>query len=433
MMINKNIIIIIYMYQINYKGLKKRDSYDEIVAIIESGGGKIKYPDRYATQLSNSPYMKQIDAETLLDLQDQALKAQKGQLKNLIIKEMADKTGTPHQLLHALSKRDKSELAVKEAQKHLQDIAVGDDDREDFRSAVGDEIAQHERRAVEKMAAASRLASAHLEGVHISPVSSHSQGVQAVLTTTPKETQTAPDREEGPGQEEYAKKIAEQTHYIAELRREALEREKENRILRERSKATKASSSVAASSSDVSKNLMPMFSSVATGISNAIFPKKPISTGVYGYGSPLKEYRERSKSRTPISSMDRGEAKSETVTPKKSDVKSENKSAASSSGMAKPVEPASRTPSLGKVKSEPVSAKSGSSASGMAKVVGIASASGSGDSHYIDTPRPASTARASQSAQTISSSPGTSQNTQGSSSRSRGHGHGKRGRPTQFP
>ena len=427
------------MYQINYKGLKKRDSYDEIVAIIESGGGKIKYPDRYATQLSNSPYMKQIDAETLLDLQDQALKAQKGQLKNLIIKEMADKTGTPHKLLHALTQRDKSELAVKEAQKHLQDIAVGDDDREDFRSAVGDEIAQHERRAVEKMAAASRLASAHLEGVNISPVSSHSQGVQAVLTTTPKETQTAPYREEGPGQEEYAKKIAEQTHYIAELRREALEREKENRLLRERSKATKASSSVAASSFDVSKNLMPMFSSVATGISNAIFPKKPISTGVYGYGSPLKEYRERSKSRTPISSMDRGEAKSETVTPKKSeekksDVKSENKSAASSSGMAKPVEPASRTPSLGKVKSEPVSAKSGSSASGMAKVVGIASASGSGDSHYIGTPRPASTAHASQSAQTISSSPGTSQNTQGSSSsRSRGQGHGRRGRPSQFP
>ena len=222
------------------------------------------------------------------------------------------------------------------------------------------------------------------------------------------------------------------------MNRQDAEREKENRLLREGSKATKASSSVAASSSDVSKNLMPMFSSVATGISNAIFPKKQIF-GVYGYGSPPQEYRERSKSRSPISSMDRGEAKSETVTPKKSeekksDVKSENKSAASSSGMAKPVEPASRTPSLGKVKSEPVSAKSGSSASGMAKVVGIASASGSGDSHYIDTPRPASTARASQSAQTISSSPGTSQNTQGSSSsRSRGHGHGKRGRPTQFP
>ena len=89
--------------------------------------------------------MKQIDAETLLDLQYQALKAQKGQLKNAIIREMADKTGTSHKLLHALTQRDKSELAVQEAQKRLQDIGVADDDREDFRSAVGDEIAHHER------------------------------------------------------------------------------------------------------------------------------------------------------------------------------------------------------------------------------------------------------------------------------------------------
>ena len=37
------------MFQINYKGLKKRDIYDEIVSIIEGGGGKIKYPDRSAT------------------------------------------------------------------------------------------------------------------------------------------------------------------------------------------------------------------------------------------------------------------------------------------------------------------------------------------------------------------------------------------------
>ena len=65
------------MYQINCKGLKKRESYDEIVYIIEAGGGKIKYPDRYATHLANSPYMKQIDAETLLDLQDQTLREQK--------------------------------------------------------------------------------------------------------------------------------------------------------------------------------------------------------------------------------------------------------------------------------------------------------------------------------------------------------------------
>ena len=79
------------MFQFNYKGLNKRDSYDEIVSIIEAGGGKIKYPDRYATQLANSPYMKQIDAETLLDLQDQTLREQKEHIKKVLLKEMSDR------------------------------------------------------------------------------------------------------------------------------------------------------------------------------------------------------------------------------------------------------------------------------------------------------------------------------------------------------
>ena len=58
------------MYQVNYQGLRKRDTYDQIVSIIESGGGIIKYPNRFATQMANSPYMKQIGGESLLDLQD---------------------------------------------------------------------------------------------------------------------------------------------------------------------------------------------------------------------------------------------------------------------------------------------------------------------------------------------------------------------------
>ena len=68
------------MYQINYKGLKKRDTYDEIVEIIAKDY-KISYPNRVATQMSNSPYMKQIDGETLLDLQDQQIRFQKQKLK----------------------------------------------------------------------------------------------------------------------------------------------------------------------------------------------------------------------------------------------------------------------------------------------------------------------------------------------------------------
>ena len=37
------------MYQVNYNGLKKRESYDEIVATIENDKTKVKYPNRIAS------------------------------------------------------------------------------------------------------------------------------------------------------------------------------------------------------------------------------------------------------------------------------------------------------------------------------------------------------------------------------------------------
>ena len=56
------------MYQTKYNGLKKRESYDEIVAIIENDPTKVKYPNRVALQIMNSPYMKQLDYETVMDV-----------------------------------------------------------------------------------------------------------------------------------------------------------------------------------------------------------------------------------------------------------------------------------------------------------------------------------------------------------------------------
>ena len=86
------------MYQINYNGLKKRDTYNEIVEIIANGGGVIRYPDRTASHIANSPYMKQIDGETLSDLQSQTVRAQKEQLKHLTLKQMSTQTGLPYSL-----------------------------------------------------------------------------------------------------------------------------------------------------------------------------------------------------------------------------------------------------------------------------------------------------------------------------------------------
>ena len=57
---------------------------------------KIKYPDRVATQILNSPYMKQIDGETLLEVQKQQERLSKESLKKMMIQAIADGTGSPH-------------------------------------------------------------------------------------------------------------------------------------------------------------------------------------------------------------------------------------------------------------------------------------------------------------------------------------------------
>ena len=56
------------MYQVNYSGLKKRESYDEIVAIIEGDQTKVRYPNRVAMQIMNSPYMRQLEYEAVMDV-----------------------------------------------------------------------------------------------------------------------------------------------------------------------------------------------------------------------------------------------------------------------------------------------------------------------------------------------------------------------------
>ena len=41
-------------YAINYNGLKKRETYEEIIDYLEDKQEKIKYPNRVATQLRQS-------------------------------------------------------------------------------------------------------------------------------------------------------------------------------------------------------------------------------------------------------------------------------------------------------------------------------------------------------------------------------------------
>ena len=53
----------------NYNGLRKRSTYNELVDFIEEDTLRIKYPDRRATQLRESPYLTQLDGEGMRQME----------------------------------------------------------------------------------------------------------------------------------------------------------------------------------------------------------------------------------------------------------------------------------------------------------------------------------------------------------------------------
>ena len=103
------------MFGLNFTGLQKRDTYDEIVQIVESGGGKIKYPNRQATQILNSPYMKQINSESLMEIEEQQSNLMKEQMKGVILREISGMTGIPHFKLRAEARPHTTAIASVDA------------------------------------------------------------------------------------------------------------------------------------------------------------------------------------------------------------------------------------------------------------------------------------------------------------------------------
>ena len=163
------------MFQINYNGLRKRDLYDEIVAILENDptilkypdrvpksrkrgypvirddlNAKVNYPDRVATKTLNSPYMKQIDGETLLEVQKQQERLSKESLKKMMIQAIADATGLPNKQSTAVADKAKKAEIVDKVKPELIHMAKGDTDTEDYRSAIGDDLLERSRIEMER-------------------------------------------------------------------------------------------------------------------------------------------------------------------------------------------------------------------------------------------------------------------------------------------
>jgi hypothetical protein len=77
----------------NYAGLRKRQTYDELVGEIERDTTIIHYPDRRATQLRESPYLTQLDGEGMRQMENMEMNLMNEQTKQHILKDMAKTSG----------------------------------------------------------------------------------------------------------------------------------------------------------------------------------------------------------------------------------------------------------------------------------------------------------------------------------------------------
>ena len=135
------------MNRVNYTGLKKRDTYDEIVALVESGGGGvIKYPNRVASQILNSPYMKQIDNETLMDLQNQQERLNKQGLKDMLTKTIAQATGKSYWEIRSLVDQEKQASVVGQAQVGLEGIGRMEQNMKDMKEEMAEMLLEKQRK-----------------------------------------------------------------------------------------------------------------------------------------------------------------------------------------------------------------------------------------------------------------------------------------------
>ena len=53
------------------QNLRRKPTYNELINYLEFEQPKIKYPDRRATFLRNSPYLSQFDGDSWIDLEEQ--------------------------------------------------------------------------------------------------------------------------------------------------------------------------------------------------------------------------------------------------------------------------------------------------------------------------------------------------------------------------
>ena len=89
-------------YKVSYQGLRKKESYDEIVDYLENKQEKIKYPNRLATQIRNSPQLSNLldgAGEGEVEMEKQQMNKIKHEQAEHAVQQIASSSGGTAQIL----------------------------------------------------------------------------------------------------------------------------------------------------------------------------------------------------------------------------------------------------------------------------------------------------------------------------------------------
>ena len=87
------------LHQVNYSGLRAKPNYAQLIDYLQNGQETIRYPDRFAKQMRNSPYMTQLDG---VEIMTQQTEIQKAQDREAAIRALASTSGQTANELRAV-------------------------------------------------------------------------------------------------------------------------------------------------------------------------------------------------------------------------------------------------------------------------------------------------------------------------------------------
>ena len=76
-------------HRVDIAGLRKRETYEDLIDYLQTDQEIIRYPDRYAKRLRESPYLTQLDGEGTRTMEQQQLEAMKEQRRDDFLREVS--------------------------------------------------------------------------------------------------------------------------------------------------------------------------------------------------------------------------------------------------------------------------------------------------------------------------------------------------------